>query len=88
MKTKLFQVRAFINTHNKKKGYTMVWNEEYTYVDLESALEGFKTIESRMNFNGSCHTNASGYCRLFSTELNENSKGKLSFDYTLSETKY
>jgi hypothetical protein len=41
-----------------------------------------------MKFNGSCHTNASGYCRLLSTELNEDSKGKLSFDYTLSETKY
>lgn len=88
METKLFQVKAFINTYNKKKGYTNVWNEEFIYVDLESALEGFKQMESRLLFNGSCHKNSSGYCRLFFAELNVESKGKLLFDKTLSETKY
>lgn len=88
MSKKLFQVKAFINTYNKKKGYTMVWIEEEIYVDIASAVEAYKRLESRMKFQGSCYKGASGFCRLKQTEINDESKGKLLFNDTIEESKY
>lgn len=88
MEKKIFQVRAFINTYHKKNGYNMVWSEEYIYLDIESAVEGFKSLESRMRFNGSNYKNASGWCRLNYALITQETKGKLIFDNELEETKY
>lgn len=88
MEKKIFQVRAFINTYHRKNGYTMVWSDEHIYLDIESAVEGYKTLESRMKFQGSNHKNSSGWCRLKYTEINQDSKGEIKFDKDLQETKY
>jgi hypothetical protein len=88
MEKKIFQVRAFINTYHRKNGYTMVWSEEYIYLDIDSAVNSYKTLVSRMKFKGSNYKGASGLCMLKYTEINQESKGEIIFNKELEETKY